>query len=109
MSEPLLLYLDGQPCLEAPRSGIPGQLRAFLTRLDADMDEGIERDDGWLAAPDVQQRGRFVLGRLLAALADGEMEFARSLLIYLAARWPELRAVRVRGDAAVWAAELDFA
>ena len=108
LSGSLVLYLDGERRLEAARSAVPGQLRAWLARLDADMDDGIELDDGWVAAPGVAERSRFVLGRLLAALAAGETDFAHSLLIYLATRRPELAAVRVRGTAGGWTAELEF-
>ncbi len=109
MNNDLILYLNGQACLEATRSGgVPGHVRAWLARLDADMDDGIELDDGPVAAPDVQQRGQFVLARLLAALGEGKTDFARSLLFYLATRWPELRAIRVTEDASNWTAELDF-
>lgn len=62
-----------------------------------------------MAEPDVQQRGQFVLARLLAVLAAGETAFAHSLLIYLATRWPELRGIRVSENEANWTAELDFA
>jgi hypothetical protein len=103
----LVLYLDGERRLEAPRSAVPGQLRAWLARLDADMDDGIELDDGWVAAPGVAERSRFVLGRLLAALAAGETDFAQSLLIYLATRRPELAAVRVSSTSGGWTAELE--
>lgn len=110
MNNDLVLYLNGQVRLRASRSGgRPGQMRAWLARLDADMDTGIELDTGHVAAPDVQQRGRFVLARLLAALAQDEAALARSLLIYLAARWPELQAIRVSEDADQWTAELEFA
>jgi len=107
MSDALILYLDGEPCLEARAGAVPGQLRAWLARLDADMDTGIALDDAWVAAPGVPERGRFVLGRLLAALAEGRVDFARGLLTYLATRWPELAAIRVSG-ADDWTAELEF-
>jgi len=42
------------------------------------------------------------------ALAEGKQDFARSLLIYVASRQPDLHAVWVRGDASEWAVELDF-
>lgn len=110
MSNDLVLYLNGQACLEASRSGgVPGHVRVWLARLDADMDNGIELDDGHVAEPDVQQRGQFVLARLLAALAAGETAFAHSLLIYLATRWPELHAIWVSDDETNWTVELDFA
>ena len=108
MSEALVLYLDGEPCLEVTAGPVPGQLRAWLARLDADMDAGIALDGAWVAAPGVPERGRFVLGRLLAAVAEGRTDFARSLLIYLATRWPELSAIRVCGAAGEWSAELEF-
>lgn len=108
MSDPLVLYLDGERCLEAPRGSVPGQLRAWLARLDADMDGGIELDNVWVAAPGIAERGRFVLGRLLAALAAGQMDFAHSLLIYLATRLPDLVVVRVSGTSGGWTAELEF-
>lgn len=110
MNNDLQLYLNGQVRLEVSRSGgQPGHVRAWLARLDADMDDGIELDSGHVAAPDVPQRGQFVLARLLAALAQDETALARSLLIYLATRWPELEAIRVSEDADQWTAELDFA
>lgn len=109
MNHDLVLYLNGQVCLETAHSGgIPGHVRVWLDRLDADMDDRIELDDGPVAAPDVQQRGQFVLARLLAALSEGKTEFARSLLFYLATRWPELRAIRVCDEADHWTAELDY-
>lgn len=110
MDTDLVLYLNGQVRLEAARSGgLPGQMRAWLARLDADMDDGIELDTGAVADPDVQQRGQFVLARLLAALAQDEAALARGLLIYLATRWPELQAIRVSENVDQWTAELDFA
>ncbi|MFP5504894.1 MAG: hypothetical protein ACLGH6_01730 [Gammaproteobacteria bacterium] len=108
MDAPLVLYLDGEPCLEAGRGGVPGQLRGLFARLDADMDQGIEIDGVRVPTPDGIQRGRYVLGRLLAALAGGEREFAHTLLIYIALNWPDLRAVRVDSGAEDWAVELEF-
>ena len=108
MSDALVLYLDGETCLEVRAGAVPGQLRAWLARLDADMDAGIDLDGAWVAAPGVPERGRFVLGRLLSALAEGRTDFARSLLIYLATRWPELAAIRVSGASGDWTAELEF-
>lgn len=104
-----MLYLDDAPCLEAARGSVPGQLRALFARLDADMDAGIELGDVRVAMPDVQQRCRFVLGRLLHALESGQPEFAQALLIYLAGRWPELRAVHARRVESGWDTELELA
>lgn len=109
MHAALVLYLDGEPCLRVVRGGgIPGQLRALFARLDADMDNGIELEGRVVQNPETAQRGHFVLGRVLAALETGQTELARTLLIYVASRLPELRAVRVAGDGAGWVAELDF-
>jgi hypothetical protein len=108
LDDDLLLYLDGVPQVQVARGGgIPGQLRSLFARLDADMDEGIVLDGQRIAAPDTAQRARFVLGHVLQALADGKQDFARSLLIYVASRQPDLRAVWVRGDASAWIVELD--
>jgi hypothetical protein len=109
LDDDLLLYLDGAPHLQVARGGgIPGQLRGLFARLDADMDEGIEFEGQRITAPDAAQRARFVLGHVLQVLADGKVDFARSLLIYVASRQPDLRAVWVRGDASEWTVELDF-
>ena len=109
MDDELILYLEGAPHLQVRRAGgVPGHLRSLFARLDADMDDGIELDDQTIAAPDESQRMRFVLGQLLTALAAGKVDFARSLLIYVASREPDLRAVWVVGDAAAWNVELDF-
>jgi len=104
----LVVYLEGEPCLTAESGGgVPGQMRALFARLDADMDAGIELDGAWLAAPDSRQRCRFVLGRMLQALEEQQSDFARALLIYLAGRWPELRAVHVRRTESGWSVSLE--
>jgi hypothetical protein len=108
MSESLVLHLDGEPCLEAGRGRVPGQLRSLFARLDADMAAGIDLDGVHVPAPDAQQRCQYVLGRLLAALAEGERELAHTLLIYIANNWPELRSVRVGKGAEDWSVELEF-
>lgn len=108
MTSPLVIYLDDALCLEVARAGgVPGQLRALFARLDADMDAGIELDGEWVAAPETRQRCRFVLGELVHALADGRQDFARSLLAYLAARWPELLAVHVLRTEDGWDVRLE--
>ncbi len=109
MHATLVLYLDGEPCLQVARDGgVPGQLRALFARLDADMDDGIELEGQTVRTPDAAQRGHFVLGRVLAALEAGRTDLARTLLIYVASRLPELQAVRVTGNGVDWTAELDF-
>lgn len=108
MSSPLTLYIDGQVILEVARAGgVPGQLRALFTRLDADMDDGIELDGAWIPAPEAAQRCAFSVQQLLAAVAAGRDDFAGTLLIYLAFRWPALRAVRARSVGDGWDVELD--
>jgi hypothetical protein len=72
------------------------------------MDDGIVLDGQTIATPDASQRVRFVLGQLLTALAAGKTDFARTLLLYVASREPDLRAVWVTGDAASWTVDLDF-
>ncbi len=109
MSGELILYVDGAPRLQVARSdGVPGQLRALFKRLDADMDGGIELDGRAIPMPDAGQRARYALGHLLDALAADKLDFARSLLLYIAARLPELQAVRVDAQADTWQVELDF-
>lgn len=109
MGQYLTLYLEGAPQLEIQRGGgIPGQLRGLFERLDADMDAGIELDNQPVAAPDAAQRARFVLGHVLTAVAAGKTEFARSLLVYVASRQPELRAVWARSVDEAWQVDLDF-
>lgn len=108
MSSPLTLFIDGQVILEVARAGgVPGQLRALFTRLDADMDDGIELDGVWIPAPDAAGRRAFTVQQLLAAVAAGRDDLARTLLIYLAFRWPALRAVRARANGDGWDVELD--
>jgi hypothetical protein len=109
LEDELILYLDGVPHLQVRRTGgIPGHLRSLFARLEADMDDGIELAGQTIATPDVSQRVRFVLGQLLTALAAGKVDFARTLLMYVASREPDLRAVWVVGDATSWSVDLDF-
>ena len=108
MNVPLTLYIDGEPTLEVARgSGIPGQLRALFARLDADMCDGVELDGSWIPAPDDRQRRGYIVQQLLGTVLAGRPDFCRSLLIYLAFHWPELRAVRVRTVAGGWDVELE--
>ena len=108
MNALLILYVDGEAALEVARgSTIPGQLRALFARLDADMDDGVELDGNWIPAPNDRQRRSFVVQQLLGAVIAGRQDFCRSLLIYLAFHWPELRAVRVRRVAGGWDVELE--
>lgn len=108
MSDPLRLYVDGELRLEAARGGgVPGQLRALFARLDADMDAGIELDGVRIEAPDRHQRRACVVEHLLHALGSGQTDFARALLIYLADRWPALRAVYATPGPDGWRVDLD--
>ena len=108
MNVPLILYVDGEAAFEVARgSAIPGQLRALFARLDADMHDGVELDGTWIPAPDDRQRRGFIIQQLLGAVVAGRQDFCRSLLIYLALHWPELRAVRIRTVAGGWDVELE--
>lgn len=108
MTSPLHLYIDGQPNLEVARGGgVPGQLRALFARLDADMDAGIELGGVWIPTPDEPQRRAFVVQQLLGAALAGQRDFARTLLIWLALRWPTLRAIRACAGADRWDVELE--
>ena len=108
MTAPLRIYIEGELRLEAAREGgVPGQLRALFARLEADMDAGIELDGIRVEVPDRRQRCAFVLERLLHALEAGQPDFARALLIYLAGRWPELRAVHATAHPDGWRADLE--
>lgn len=105
----VVVYVDGRERLRMERTGgVPGQVRALLARMEADMAAGIELDGRHITTPDARQRGQFLLGELLAALDRGQVEFARTLLICLSQCWPDLSAVHADSAAGDWSVRLEF-
>lgn len=107
---PLCLYVADELYFKVARTaGVPGQLRSFFQRLDADMAAGIELHGETLAQPDQRQRREYVLAQVLWSLEQSQPDFAQRLLGYLALNWPELRAIYVDNRGDHWELRLDIA
>ena len=95
MTERLTIKLDGRTVIEFSRSaGVPGHQRAFLERMDADMDGGILLGDEKIDRPDSKQRAHYVVEQLHYALQDGNQPLAAVLCTYIARNLPELKSIR---------------
>lgn len=95
MSEPLAVVIDGERVLHYDRGQpLPEAQRAYLDRMDRQMDAGFELWGERIEVPDRRQRATFVAGQLIQALASGDDALAAAATSYLALRYPGLKQVR---------------
>ncbi len=95
MSQRLTVVLNGASQLEYDRSkDLSQDLLQYLTRMDKQMDQGIQLDGQYIAMPDGLQRARFVALQLLQAVQGENESMAAATCSYLAVRIPELKQVR---------------
>lgn len=95
MKQQLTVVLNGASQLEYDRNKVlPDDLKAYLQRMDAQMDQGIQLDGQYLAMPDGLQRARFVAEQLLHAVQTDNEAMAAATCSYLAVRIPDLKQVR---------------
>lgn len=95
MSSMLVVVINGQSVLEYDRNvRLPGHQRAYLDRMDNDMDAGISLGESYLETPNPLQKAQFVAMRLLNALSAGEDGMVAATCAYIANRIPELKQIR---------------
>ena len=96
MSDRLVVVLDGAAQIEYDRTrSLTEQQRAYLDRMDREMDSGIQLDGQLVTQPDPAQRQRYVAMQLAQALlADQEQRIAATCS-WLADRLPDLKQVRI--------------
>ena len=109
MSDVMAVLFNGIAQIEYDRrKPLPDHHGAYLDRMDARMDEGIEADGAIIAAPDQLQRAQFVAGNLAHAIVTDDEELAAAMTTYLAVRLPDLKQVKIREREGEIAIELVF-
>ena len=93
----LTILINGEPHLEYDRGKpLPEQQRAYLERMDARMDGGIELGGAQVGDPDILQRAQFVAIQLIEGLQDGNEPVIAASCAYLASRMPDLTQVKAQ-------------
>ena len=96
MSDTLTIVYNGESQLEYRRNlALPAQQRAYLDKLDRDMDGGITLANERIESPDKVQRAQFIAISLIDALQRNNDAIAAAACAYLADRLPDLQQVRV--------------
>ena len=109
MSEELAIYRNGEKVyVFDKRDGLARMQFAYVQRMDADMDRGIELEGERILNPDLTQRTRFVLGRLLEAVSVNDSRGIAMLCRWLAQHVPALDAIRIEDEADDYQVELDY-
>jgi len=92
----LRLVVNGVSVLDyQPEARLPGHVRDFLARMDADMDEGISLAGQVVERPDDMQRVYFVAIQLFKSFTRGNERLRAASCAWLCRRMPELRAVKI--------------
>lgn len=108
MADRLTIYRNGELAYEFDkREGLARMQFAYVQRMDADMDRGIELDGRRIASPSQAQRTQFVIGQLLDAVGVNDSRGIAMLCRYLAQRMPELDALRIEEDGDEYRVDLE--
>lgn len=93
------VLLNGIAQLEYDRDRLlPEHQLAYLDRMDARMDAGIQVGNETVTHPDLNQRTRFAAANLVHALQTDDEAMAAAMCSYLAIRLPELKQVRIEDE-----------
>lgn len=90
------------------REGLARMQFAYVQRLDADMERGIELDGERVLSPDLAQRIRFVIGQLPAAVNVNDSQTVALLCRWLARRVPDLDVIRIEDAGDEYRVELEY-
>lgn len=94
MSSKLIVVLNGQPVIEYDRSiRLPGHQRAFLDKMDTDMDKGIQMNGRASDNPDLGARAQYIAMHLIQAIQKDNEGMISAMCAYLANRLPDLKKV----------------
>ena len=92
----LRLVVNGEAVLEyQPQTRLPGHVRDFLARMDADMDDGFSLAGQVVEQPDDMQRVHFVAMQLFQSFMRENERLRAASCAWLCQRVPELREVKV--------------
>lgn len=99
MADQLTIYRNGELAYEFDkREGLARMQFAYVQRMDADMDRGIDLNGERITSPSQAQRTQFVIGQLLEAVGINDSRGIAMLCRYLAQRMPQLDAIHVEED-----------
>ena len=100
MSKRLVVVIDGESQLEFDRLKLLSTHQlSYLDQMDQQMDPGVQLGNDFIADPNQLQRAQFVAVSLVQAIRQQEDALAAATCSYLAQRMPELRQVKVQGEA----------
>lgn len=92
----LRLVVNGESVLDyQPQVRLPGHVRDFLARMDADMDVGVPLAGRVVKQPDDMQRAYFVSIQLFQAFKGGNERLRAASCAWLCRRMPHLREVKI--------------
>lgn len=90
----MAVVLNGQPVIEYDRSiRLPGHQRAFLDKMDLDMEAGINMNGETMDNPDLSVRAQYIAMHLVQAIQDDNEAMISAMCAYLANRLPDLKKV----------------
>ena len=105
----LTVVLNGEPQLEYDRNKpLPDRQKAYLDRMDRQMDTGIVLAGQSVERPDSLQRAQFVSIQLIEALQRGDEALVVASCAYLADKLPDLKQVRSKLVSGGFSLELVF-
>lgn len=94
---PLIVLVNGEAQVEYQRGKqLPDAQRAYLDRMDEQMNGGIPLGGVPVERPELLQRAQFVAVQLIQALQTGNEALTAAGCAYLANRLPDLTQVRSR-------------
>lgn len=109
MENKLVISLNNEAVIEYDRNKrLPGHQRAFLDKMDVDMQEGINLHGEDISSPDQNQRAQFVATHLVQGLLENDDGLIAAMCAYLANRMPELKQVKVAQDGETYSIDLIF-
>ena len=96
---PLAVVVNDQLTLQYDRDKpLPENQQAYLKKLDAKFDQGIELQGEFLPEPSVEQRARYMSLSLMEGIIYQEDNKAAASLAWLATRLPDLKQVKAIVD-----------
>ncbi len=99
MADQLRIIRDGALAYEFDkRASLERMQFAYVQRMDAVMDQGIQLHGEHIRSPVQMQRNQFVIGQLLEALSVNDSREIAMSCRYLAQHMPELDVIHIDED-----------
>lgn len=109
MKDRFVVVLNGESQLEYDRQRrLSPQQMQYLDKMDKHMGGGISLGADIIESPNQLQRAQFVAMALIQALQQQNESLAAATCSYLASRMPELRQLKIAGQAPEQSVDLVF-